>query len=637
MCGITGIFTKDQPSLNTLNLMTSSLIHRGPDGFGLFTFEHIGLGHTRLAIQELTDLGKQPMVSENGRYVVSFNGEIYNHFELRKKINHLWKGRSDTETLLVHIEKFGIKKTLHALVGMFAFALYDKHEKCVYLARDRTGEKPIYFGYSGRDFIFASELKSLCNHAHFDKSLSPQGIYQFIKHSQIPCPHTIFKNIFKLRPGHFLKVKLADVTDRNIPQSNAYWSMINVAKQGQEQPFDGSFSEAKSIFSEYFSKAIKGQIIADVPVGCFLSGGIDSSLTAAFLQNISGHKINSFCAGFELDNFNEARFAKEVAHHLGLIHNEICVSENDALDVIPNLPNIFCEPFGDISAIPTYLISKVASQKVKVVLSGDGGDEIMGGYARYKMSRYLLLIQIINQMGMSNPCASLLNKIPTNILKKIETVFFKEGKELDLKVKFEKLTDMIISSDIETAYSKMIAHWHRPENALTNRNKFFEINKNLGLSNFSIKEQMMLMDTQNYLPNDILVKVDRSSMASGLECRAPFLDHNLIEFCWSLPQEFKFKNGVGKHLTREVLFDFVPKSLLDRPKAGFSAPIGFWLRGKLREWAEDLLSEKKLDETGILDKAAVRAMWKEHLNGSQNREFQLWGPLMIQAWADQNL
>lgn len=636
MCGITGIFSHDKINEATLGLMTKSLSHRGPDSDGTWIENGIGFGHRRLAIQDLSSAGSQPMMSTNGRYVICFNGEIYNHFDIRREFKQDWKGNSDTETLLALIEKKGLEDALDDLVGMFAFALFDRSKRQLFLARDRMGEKPLYYGRAGRDIIFSSELKALLQHPKMDKSLSAEAVFQFVKHSYVPAPLSIFKGVGKLPAGHIVKFDADSLNYTELPKSSTYWSMASVAQNGISNIFEGSFDDAKSLFKKHLSKAVAGQLLSDAPLGCFLSGGIDSSLIAAIMQEQSISQVRSFSIGFEVAEFNEAHHAKRVARHLCLEHHELYVTERDALNVVPQLPSIYCEPFADASQIPTYLVAKMSQNYIKVALSGDGGDELMGGYNRYKWSKHIETLKSAMSATAVAAGGSLLKSIPTTVGDRLGGFLPTHYRTNDFGLRLQKLGYIMEATDFDTSYSRLISQWLKPEMALVNK-EVFKSDFQISIENFDPTHKMMFLDSCNYLPDDILVKVDRALMAANIEGRIPFLDHRLIEFCWTLPSHFKINTGLGKFLMRDLLFDFVPRSLVERPKSGFAVPLSKWLRGDLREWAEDLLSVKALEEVGVFDTKTIRSVWNDHVTGKHNRQYQLWGPLMFQSWAKEML
>ena len=633
MCGIAGIFSNHAVDETTLRLMTETLSHRGPDSDGIWLGQGIGFGHRRLAIQDLSSAGAQPMISASGRYVVCFNGEIYNHLELRAALNQDWKGKSDTETLLALIEQNGISDAINKMVGMFAFALFDQTERKLFLARDRMGEKPLYYGRAGQDVIFASELKALLKHPQMERTLSPEAVFQFLKHSYVPAPLSIFNTIGKLPGGHIVKLDSESLVYEELPKPSAYWSVTNVSQHGAMNKFEGDFDEAKSLFQKCLSKAVSGQLLSDAPLGCFLSGGVDSSLIAALMQEQSMSQVKSFSIGFDVPEYNEADHAKKVANHLNLDHHEMYITEQDALDVIPKLPSIYCEPFADASQIPTYLVSKMSQNHIKVALSGDGGDELMGGYNRYRWSNRVEKLKSLIPAPIVRAGGNILQNTPAPILDQLGRLLPKHTRQSDLGLKLQKLGYIMEARDSDTSYSRLISQWQRPETGLINK-QIFENKIKTSVTHFSDPtHKMMLLDSCNYLPDDILVKVDRASMAASIEGRIPFLDHRLIELCWTLPSHFKTNKDTGKLLMRDLLFDYVPRSLIERPKSGFAVPLDSWLRGNLREWAEDLISEKALEDVGVFDVKKIRSVWAEHLSGKHNRQYQLWGPLMFQAWA----
>jgi len=637
MCGIAGIYSMNGFDETILHLMIDSLLHRGPDSNGAWIENGVGFGHRRLSIQDLSSAGKQPMMSSTGRYVITFNGEIYNHLEIRKTLRQDWKGLSDTETLLALFEERGVKNALKQVIGMFAFALFDRTHRNLFLVRDRMGEKPLYYGRVGQDIIFASEIKALLQHPKLDRSLSSEAVFQFMKHSYVPAPLSIFNTIAKLPAGHILKLDAQSLTYSELPKPSAYWSMEEAVQNGVENPFEGNADEAKSQFKTSLSQAVEGQLLSDAPLGCFLSGGVDSSLIAALMQEKSSSRVKSFSIGFDVSNYNEAPHAKRVASHLGLDHHEMYVTEQDALNVIPKLPFIYCEPFADASQIPTYLVSKMSQNFIKVALSGDGGDELMGGYNRYQWSQRIYNLRSILSSPVIRAGGSILKNIPTPVVEWVGSLLPQHNKVSDFGLKVQKLGHIMQAENFDATYSRLISQWLKPETALKNKEIFADkIKTNLEIFP-DPAHKMMFLDSCNYLPDDILVKVDRAAMATSIEGRIPFLDHRLIELCWTLPSHFKINKNTGKLLMRNLLYDYVPRSLIERPKSGFAVPLDSWLRGNLRDWAEDLLSEEALQSIGIFDAREIRSIWAEHISGKHNRQYQLWGPLMLQSWAKEML
>lgn len=647
MCGITGFidFSKSANNNSIIRSMTSSLKHRGPDGSGFWSKEDFGIyfGHRRLSIIDLSENGSQPFQSNSSRYIITFNGEIYNYHDLKKDINIPLKGNSDTEILVEYIEKFGIDKTLKEAKGMFAFALWDNQDESLILCRDRMGEKPLYYGFQNNIFMFASELKSLKFHPKFDKTINENALSKYFTYGYIPAPMSIYKNIYKLLPGHYLKIDyntFKNDTSYKFDPLN-YWSFTK--KHSERKNFNLNISENEALdqFDNFLTKAVKEQMISDVPLGAFLSGGIDSSLVTSIMQKISSKPIKTFTIGFEDKKFNEAHHAKKVANFLGTDHTELYISESNALSIISKIPEIYCEPFADSSQIPTFLVSKLAKNDVSVSLSGDGGDELFFGYSRYYFAikvwekiKYLPLI--IRKLA-----SSLIAKSPNRFLditffwlSFIITEFNKNNNSLGRLVKKSRLL-LECSSDMEL-YKYLISRWTEPNNFVLNNN---EINNSFGEENYlntpgeSFKSHMMSFDALSYLPDDILVKVDRAAMANSLETRVPLLDKDVIEFSLSIPESIKCKNS-PKSFLKKSLNRYLPKELIDRPKMGFGVPISSWISGELKDWCCDLLDPTKLKNQGLIDYSDVKEKFDEHLAGKNDWHAHLWQVIVFQQWLE---
>ena len=645
MCGFTGYISsypmgKFSNNESIIHEMTGSLIHRGPDSEGYWkdSSEGIVMGFRRLAILDTSSNGNQPMISNNGQFVIVFNGEIYNHLILRKEIeriktNHQWLSGSDTETILCGFELWGIHETIQKCTGMFGFAVWCNKNKELVLGRDRLGEKPVYYGWQGeshdRVFLFGSELKAFQKHPSFQKEIDRDSVSSFLRYSYVPAPNSIYKNIFKLLPGHMLKV-----SQRNQkPEMTEYWSATPIAQQNHKLSF-ASDSEAIDSLDELLRSSVKQQMIADVPIGSFLSGGIDSSVTTSLMQEQSMEKIKTFTIGFDQKGFNEAEHAKAVAKHLNTDHAELYIDSQDLLNVIPRLSELYDEPFGDSSQIPTYLISKFAKQTVTVALSGDGGDELFCGYNRYKITdKYWKKLKIIPPF-LRRILANSILKIPPQQIDKMYSLFSRNSQYANFSDKVLKGSNVIASQDIADLYVGLISACKDPNSLVIDgieSNKFLH-SKLSTLRNLDDLSLMMLMDLLTYLPDDILTKVDRAAMGVSLETRVPMLNHQIVEFAMQLPQEYKLRDNQTKWLLREVLYRRVPKELIDRPKAGFAIPIGFWLRTSLKDWADDLLSESSIHEQGFFHAVKIRERWQQHLSGTHNWEHFLWNILMFQSW-----
>tara|TARA_B100000073_G_C23722815_1_gene568222 strand:- start:620 stop:2329 length:1710 start_codon:yes stop_codon:yes gene_type:complete len=569
--------------------------------------------------------------------VLIFNGEIYNHKYLRSELesisNRNWLGHSDTETLLASIEEWGIENALVKVKGMFAIALWDKISKNLYLACDRIGEKPLYYGWVNEQFVFASELKSIKQFPKFNNQIDRNSLALFLRFNSIPAPYSIYENIYKLEPSQIVEI---NASSKKI-KKHSFWSIEEAYKKGAMNKFSGTSSEAVNQLESVLSDAVSSQMQSDVPLGAFLSGGVDSSTVVALMQSFSNSKINTFTIGFNSKQFDEAKHAGLVAKHLGTNHYEKYVTESDALDVIPNLPNIYDEPFADSSQIPTFLVSNFAKQKVTVALSGDAGDELFGGYNRY----------VFSEKTLNN-----ILKTPTTIKKLVSKIIFSISEErwnsllsgsisksfVNIGNKLHKTADILSSKSIRDLHFKLVSQIHNPSEWLKNSNEY-KSKLNDGIVRFeelNSIESMMAYDLISYLPTDILTKVDRAAMSVSLETRIPFLDLDVIEFSTSLPIEFKIRNGVSKWALREVLYKHVPKNLIERPKMGFGVPLAEWLRGPLKGWAESLLDENRLHQEGFFNVEFVRDKWLEHLSGKRNWSYQLWNVLMFQAWLENN-
>jgi asparagine synthase (glutamine-hydrolysing) len=648
MCGITGFWDISREISNeqlpvVIQQMANAILHRGPDSGGHWVDTDIGitLGHRRLAIVDLSMEGHQPMMSADSRYVMVFNGEIYNFLELRKELEFLgykFRGHSDTEVMLNSFSQWGVEAAVKRFNGMFAFAVWDCQERVLYLGRDRLGEKPLYYGWVGRTLLFASELKSLKNHPDFHPDINRDAVATFLRFGYIPAPYSIYQGIYKLPPASILSWNGVS----EAPQPKLYWSAKEVAELGVKQQFQGDNFEAVTQLEKLLSDAVKMRMIADVPLGAFLSGGIDSSTIVSLMQAQSNRAVKTFSIGFHEKSYDEAPYAKAVAKYLGTEHQEFYVTSESALDVIPKLPTLYDEPFSDPSQIPTYLVSQLAREHVTVALSGDGGDELFGGY-----SRYLITNNLWQKMNHIPPA---IRNIIGNTLSSISPESWDFGfnllgnalgKASKLKHQGDKvhqLAQVLKVSHPEPIYARLSSHWKEPEKVVIGSH---EINtaytdKESWASVNHFIEHMMYTDTVTYLPDDILVKVDRANMGVSLEGRIPFLDHRVVEFAWQIPLSMKVHNGQGKWLLRQLLHKHLPEHLVERPKMGFSVPIDIWLRGPLKDWAESLLDENLLKSQGFLNPAPIRQKWTEHITGARNWHFYLWDILMFQAWLQDN-
>lgn len=642
MCGILGALSSKNIDLlnDAVEKGCRSLNHRGPDGSGIWMNKDAGiiLGHVRLAILDVTVAGNQPMKSHCERYYVVFNGEIYNHLALRDKLdiikNNHWIGHSDTETLLACISEWGLDKTLELITGMFVFALWDCETKHLYLARDRFGEKPLYYGWIKDNFVFGSELKALKEFPFWENSIDKNALTLFLRYNYIPSPHSIYKNIWKLPAGTYLKISEKNQADQSCDNLIKYWDASKVTEQAIQNPLKfKDDAEAIDSLENVLEKSVKSQMLSDVPIGAFLSGGIDSSLIVALMQKQSVAPVETFSIGFNDNNYNEALYAKDVARYLGTDHFELIVSSSDALNVIPKLPLIYDEPFADSSQIATYLLASLTSREVKVALSGDAGDELFGGYTRYFHSQNI----IDSLKRVPNVAKSVIlgieNHIPKEFTNKIIdnlSSFFSKKNQISYSNKYNRFLKSLKSINEIDIYNELLAYWDPSEILISQLDGKVD-NSTIPLSLHPF-EQMMLFDTINYLSDDILVKVDRAAMASSLETRIPFLDPKVYEFSWRLPLHYKIRCGESKWILRQLLYRHVPENLLDRPKMGFGVPIDSWLRGPLKDWAADLLDDKKIRQQGLFKPEIISKKWDEHISGKRNWHFQLWTVLMFQQW-----
>ncbi|MBC8352516.1 MAG: asparagine synthase (glutamine-hydrolyzing) [Planctomycetes bacterium] len=626
MCGITGVLdlarTRDNAALETIvHGMAATLHHRGPDDTGTWVDQEngIALGHKRLSILDLSPFGHQPMHSASGRYCVSYNGEVYNHGELRQELERFgrsFRGRSDTEVLVEAIDCWGIPETLSRSNGMFALAVWDARQHRLTLARDRIGIKPLYYGWFGDTFIFGSELKALRAHPHFRGEVDRNAIAMLLRHCYIPAPYSIYRGVKKLPPGTTLEINVE--TARHASTPVPFWEMTEVARRGCVQPFEGSSEIAVDELERLLQDSVRLRMEADVPLGAFLSGGIDSSLVVALMQSQNTRPVRTFSIGFHEAAYNEANYAKAVAKHLGTEHTEYYVTPEEAIDVIPSLPEMYDEPFADSSQIPTYLVSKITKQHVTVSLSGDGGDELFGGYNRYAHTEHIWNKVARLPRGLRSLAASLL--------------------QLCVPWRGEEVRRLLRTPHAQALYAWLNTHWKEPDQIVVGAQSRSTIFDRFDQWNTrpNFVEQMMHLDAVTYLPDDILTKVDRASMAVSLEARVPLLDYRVVEFAWSLPFGLKVHHGQAKYPLRQVLRRRVPDELFERPKVGFGVPINEWLRGPLRDWAEALLSEDRLKQEGFFDAERIRLRWQDHLQGTAEWHYWLWDVLMFQAWLENN-
>lgn len=635
MCGFAGLITPYTEKLNErVEHMLAPLFHRGPDDQGVWTDAAVGvgLGHRRLAIIDLSVHGHQPMHSTSGRYVIIFNGEIYNFAALRKDIEAAggcldWRGHSDTEVLLAAFELWGIEGALQRAVGMFAIAVWDKQTQVLTLARDRIGEKPLYYGRVNSEFYFGSELKAFRTQCSQHLQIDRNVLAEYMRFGYIPAPYSIYENVFKLEPGHLIEVSVQGLTGEPRP----YWRLDDKAASEARAAFEqSSDEEVLKQVHDRLAAAVGLQSFSDVPVGAFLSGGVDSSLIVSLMQAQSSSRVRTFTIGFEEEAFNEAPYARDVALHLGTDHTEMCVKALDAAALIPSLPKIYDEPFADSSQIPTTLVSKLTREHVTVALTGDGGDELFAGYPRYPITAALWNKVSNVPMPLRRVAASVLTKPSASDWDKVTSMLPGRYQRSINGRRINRLGQLMKSRSLGEMYIRLMSHWQPEDNLVIG-------GRTAGFDDFPTLDKggiaaMRRWDVNQYLPDDLLVKVDRATMHSSLESRAPLLDHRVAELAFSLPERFLVRENVGKWALRRVLDRYVPRNLIERPKAGFSIPLGEWLRGPLRAWAEDLLEPSRLASEGYLDGDKVGRMWSEHLLGKFDRSVNIWNVLMFQAW-----
>lgn len=649
MCGIAGfVMRPGMPrdwAADVLDGMAQAIAHRGPDDVGAWIDDAAGvaLGHRRLSILDLSPAGHQPMLSASGRHVIIFNGEIYNHLDWRESLHFGgWRGHSDTETLLAAIEAWGVEESLKRTIGMFAMALWDRETSVLTLARDRLGEKPLYYGWQGQGrhaaFVFGSELKALRAHSAFERIIDRDALCLQLRHNYIPAPHSIYRGIRKLPPGHLVQLPLRMVLAKEWPEPRHYWALADVVRAGKENPFRGDDRQAVTELDTLLRDAVRRQMVADVPLGAFLSGGVDSSTVVAQMQAQSSRPVRTFTIGFAEEDFSEAAYARAVAQHLGTEHTELYVSPQQALDVIARLPMLYDEPFADSSQIPTFLVSQLARQHVIVSLSGDAGDELFGGYDRYLKAQRLWkgihrLPKAMRQ-GLGRLLRGPVPQVAERLARFLGMISGDHAWGFSIARRAAILTTLLNARDRGGFYLQFVSDWLEPDRmVIDGREPATALTSNeFDLDDFI--EQMMALDTVSYLPDEILAKIDRAAMGTSLETRVPFLDPRIVEFAWRLPLSMKIRNGRGKWVLRQVLNKYVPEQLIDRPKMGFGVPIDSWLRGPLRDWAESLLSESRLRQEGFFKPDLIRRRWAEHLSGTCNWRYLLWDVLMFQSWIE---
>jgi asparagine synthase (glutamine-hydrolysing) len=650
MCGLTGFlnFERNQTADEmqaTVDRMAETLKLRGPDDRGIWCDPASGIafGFRRLSIVDLSTAGHQPMTSSCGRFVIVFNGEIFNHDELRRELSeqgHSFRGHSDTEVLIEGFAEWGIETTVRRAIGMFAIAVWDTQNQELSLIRDRMGKKPLYYGRFGPTFLFGSEIKALRAHPAFQAVIDRDSIAEFLKQSYL-SDRSVYSDVMPLHPGESLTVRLNDDAFWHGTSSPAiwpFWSFSQIVTNGIQNPFNGSYEDAVDQLDELLTDAVGRRMVAEVPLGAFLSGGIDSSLVVALMQKQSSRPVKTFTIGFEEKAYNEAPYAHQVAKHLKTDHTEMIVTSSEAMDVIPLLPKLFDEPFADSSQIPTYLVSRLARQHVTVALSGDGGDELFCGYRRYFESLDGYFRQGPSNRNATSVVVEFMHWMPPFIRAALVRTCRIAGK-LPLGRISRLMTSaagVVSERGPHDRYQRNLSHWRHLEDVVKGLSRHFQPPQISQRDAFTTADQYQQVwqsfDTLNYLPGDILTKVDRASMGVSLEARTPLLDHRVVEFAWSLPHEFKVQGRSGKRILRDVLAKYVPRELFERPKVGFGIPIGDWLRGSLREWAEELIDERRLQREGFFYPQPIRQKWSEHLSGRTDWSYLLWDVLMFQTW-----
>jgi asparagine synthase (glutamine-hydrolysing) len=634
MCGIAGFLDPaaagdGERLLRLATAMADTIVHRGPDEGQAWADPEagLGLGFRRLAIIDLTTAGRQPMLSASGRSTIVFNGEIYNAEDLRAELGPRvarWRGHSDTEVLLEAAEAWGIEAALNRTFGMFALAYWDRARRRLTLVRDRLGKKPLYWAEPRPGaLIFGSELRALRAHPAMPREIDRDTVAVYLRHAYIPSPRTIYRGVAQLPPGHMLELEGATATVR------PYWTLAATVREAKGAPFSGSDEEAVAALERLLADAVRRRMVSDVPLGAFLSGGIDSSIVVALMQKAASRPVRTFSIGFRERAYDESDHARAVARHLATDHTELILTPKEAQDVIPRLPEIYDEPFADSSQIPTFLVSELARRHVTVALSGDGGDEMFAGYTRYDDAlTFARRLAPIPKPLRSAAAAATLAIEPSTLSTLASPLGLAFAGD-----RAHKLAEALPETP-DGFYRQLISHWREPERVVIGANEPGTVMTDASIEAIvpDFRERLQYRDTLMYLPDDILVKVDRASMAVSLEARAPLLDHRVAAFAWSLPMEMKVRGGVTKWVLRELLYRHVPRAIVDRPKTGFGVPVGEWIRGPLREWAEDLLSERRLREAGLLAVGEVRKRWQDHLSGVRNWTYVLWAVLILEAW-----
>lgn len=639
MCGIAGVLTTAGGPRERLErdavAMADCMAHRGPDDHGLWSDPEAGIAltHRRLSIVDLSPMGHQPMTSADGRFIITYNGEIYNFQDLRAELEArgvTFRGHSDTEVMLEAFSAYGIAPTVKRLIGMFTIGLWDRRERTLTLIRDRLGIKPVYWAKFGGLFLFGSELKALRAFPGWTPRIDRGAVASFMRHNYIPAPHTIYQGVNKLEAGCILTLPWGGA-----PSIERFWDARTVAHAGLTDPLHVDDSELIDRLEDLLKDAVKRRMIADVPVGAFLSGGVDSSTVVALMQAANAGPVRTYSIGFDIPGFDEAQHASAVARHLHTEHTELTVTAKEAFDVIPRLPDWYDEPFADSSQIPTYLVSKMTRQHVTVALSGDGGDELFGGYSRYRLAQRFWRALSTLPRPLRHAVARGLQSVPADRWTSLFDVLPDRARPRQAGDKLHKLASVLALDDIGALYRRLVTHWEpaalmpgvaEPQRALWDDT----VAKDFP----GLIERMQFLDLVTYLPDDILTKVDRASMAVALEARVPLIDHRVVELAWRIPREKLIRNGMSKWPLRQVLYRHVPRELIERPKMGFAVPLGDWLRGPLRDWAETLLDETRLWQAGLLDVQTVRQTWDAHLSGRANHEYRLWNVLMLESWRE---
>jgi asparagine synthase (glutamine-hydrolysing) len=640
MCGIAGFLTGASNGLarelaDVSSAMNACLQHRGPDDHGVWMDEECGVAlvHRRLSILDLSPAGHQPMISDDGRFVIIYNGEVYSHQPIAAELTadgHKFRGHSDTEVILNSFAENGIEPTLKRMIGMFAIALWDRRERMLTLIRDRLGIKPLYWAKFGKLFLFGSELKALRAHPGWTAQIDRNAMAAFMRHNYIPAPHTIYSAVHKLEPGSILTLPW-----QAEPRITRFWNARTVAHNGMLNPLEGSDADLTEQLETLLQDAVARRMIADVPLGAFLSGGIDSSTVVALMQQAKLGRVRTFSIGFDIPGYNEAPHAAAVAGHLGTDHTELSVTSNEALDLIPRLPDIYDEPFADSSQIPTYLVSAMTRKYVTVALTGDGGDELFAGYNRYQVAERFWQALSVMPRSMRNAAAAALTLVRPDRWTSLAAVLPARLRPPQAGDKLHKMAAVLKLDSADVLYRRLVSHWEPSEIMLQAQEPPSIVEDEKIAREFpDLLARMQFLDLVTYLPDDILTKVDRASMAVALEARVPLLDHRVVEFSWRLPRKTKVRNHTTKWILRQVLYRHVPRELIERPKMGFGIPLGEWLRGPLRDWAEALLNENRLRDAALLDHKVVRRFWQEHLDGSRNWQYLLWNVLMLEAWRE---